>query len=354
MLQEPKTSYSITMEYLKPEAYLSSIGGMPVVDVRSPSEFLSGHVTGAVNIPLFADDERAIVGTIYKQEGKKDAIEKGLEIVGPKMAALAKNAEVAAVDGVLGVYCWRGGMRSNRMAWLFEQVGLKCTVMEGGYKAYRNTVLQGFSALENLVVIDGQTGSGKTDVLHALRDAGEQILDLEGVAQHKGSAFGDIGMPQQPSSQQFQNDLHYELGKLNPKKRIWIEREGMTIGRVYLPQPLWEKMRVSTAMAIDVPMKLRVARLVKEYGAAPTADLAKSITKLQQKLGGQHMKAALQLLEENRLSEVAELLLTYYDKRYSFSKEKYLDRKPLRIDLNSDNTLENAKLLIALANEEKL
>lgn len=342
------------MEYLKPEDFLFATGEMPVVDVRSPTEFEDGHMSGAINIPLFADDERAIVGTIYKQQGKKDAIEKGLEIVGPKMAALAKKAEDAAPNGMLGVYCWRGGMRSNRMAWLFEQVGLNCTVLEGGYKAYRNSVLNGFSSLEHLLVIDGSTGSGKTDILHALREAGEQTLDLEGLANHKGSAFGNIGLPPQPSSQQFQNDLHLELGKLNPEKRIWIEREGMTIGQVYLPQPLWEKMRVSTAIRIEVPMELRVERLVSDYGSASKDDLEKSIQKLQQKLGGQNMNMALELLQENRLAEVAELLLKYYDKGYSFSKEKYLDTEPFSVELDSNDVTKNAKLLIGLANKEKL
>lgn len=342
------------MEYLKPEDYLFVTAGTPVVDVRSPGEFAAGHVTGAISIPLFADDERAIVGTIYKQQGKKLAIDKGLEIVGPKMAALAKQAEDVAVDGALGVYCWRGGMRSNRMAWLFEQVGLNCTLLEGGYKAYRNTVLDGFSELKNLIVIDGPTGSGKTDILHALKSAGEQILDLEGLANHKGSAFGNIGLPEQPSSQQFQNDLFHELQKLNVERRIWIEREGMTIGRVYLPQPLWKNMTTAKCVAIDVPMELRIQRLVDDYGTSPKMELEASISKLQQRLGGQHMKTALELLAEDRLVEVSELLLQYYDKQYTFSKEKYLDRKPISTEINSNDAAENAKQLIALANEHKL
>ncbi len=348
-------SLHVKMEYLNPEDYLIATTTTTVVDVRSPSEFEAGHVTGAISIPLFADDERAIVGTIYKQQGKKDAIEKGLEIVGPKMAALAKKAEDVAADGKLGVYCWRGGMRSNRMAWLFEQVGLECTVLQGGYKAYRNTVLNGFSGLRNLIVIDGPTGSGKTDVLHGLREAGEQVLDLEGLANHKGSAFGNIGLPQQPSSQQFQNDLFHELKQLDPEKRIWIEREGMTIGRVYLPQPLWKNMTTATCVAIDVPMELRIQRLVDDYGAASKEDLETAISKLQQKLGGQHMKAALELLAEDRLAEVAELLLVYYDKQYSFSKAKYLDWNPLStIELLSADASHNANLLIELANEHRL
>ena len=327
---------------------------MPIVDVRSPAEFASGHVTGAISIPLFADDERAIVGTIYKQKGKKDAIEKGLEIVGPKMAALAKKAEDVAPDGKLGVYCWRGGMRSNRMAWLFEQVGLNCTVIEGGYKAYRNEVLNRFSELPNLVVLDGPTGSGKTDLLHALRDAGEQVLDLEGVANHKGSAFGSIGQKPQPTSQQFQNNLHSELSKLDGKKRIWIEREGMTIGKVYLPQPLWAQMRTSKCIAMEVPTQLRIDRLVADYGEAPTADLEASIKKLQQRLGSQNMNQALQWLAEGELANIAELLLKYYDKQYSFSKDKYLDWSPLTIELSTADDSSNAQQLIALANKHKL
>lgn len=342
------------MEYLQPSDFLSATSAMPIVDVRSPSEFESGHVPGAINIPLFANEERAIVGTIYKQHGKNEAIEKGLEIVGPKMTALTKKAKEVAAIGSMGVYCWRGGMRSNRMAWLFEQIGLNCTLIEGGYKAYRNEVLGRFTDLGNLIVLDGPTGSGKTDLLHALVAKGEQTLDLEGLANHKGSAFGSIGQDAQPTSQQFQNNLCLELSQLDSKKRIWIEREGMTIGKVYLPQPLWNSMRNSQAIAIQLPMQHRVNRLVEDYGAAPRQELEKGIRKLRQNLGGQNMNEALALLESDKLAEVAELLLRYYDKRYSFSKAKYLDRKPITIELADGNTASNAQLLIDLANKHKL
>ncbi len=342
------------MEYTTVPAYLSTESSVPLVDVRSPSEFAKGHVAGAFNIPLFGDDERAIVGTLYKQKGKHDAIEKGLEIVGPKMLALAKRAKEISKDGKLGVYCWRGGMRSNRMAWLFEQLGLQCTVLEGGYKAYRNAALHAFNDLQNLIVVAGQTGSGKTEILHALRNTGEQILDLEGLAEHKGSAFGGIDMDPQPTSQQFQNDLHAELLKLNPEKRIWIERESMTIGKVYLPQPLWDSMNQSVTISIDIPIELRVKRLVKDYGNASKKALESSIRKLQQNLGGQTMKAALELLEEGKLAKVAELLLSYYDKGYLFNRKKYAAKDPIPISLGTGNATENAQLLINLANQENL
>lgn len=352
--QEEIASLEIKMYYQSVPDFLSTASEAPVVDVRSPAEYEAGHISGATSIPLFKDDERAIVGTIYKQQGKKDAIEKGLEIVGPKMAELAKRAEDISVNGLVGVYCWRGGMRSNRMAWLFEQVGLQCHVLEDGYKAYRKTVLTAFTDLKNLIVIDGPTGSGKTNVLHSLKAAGEQVLDLEGLANHKGSAFGSIGMKPQPTSQQFQNNLHRQLQLLDQNKRIWIEREGMTIGQVYLPQPLWKTMRNAQALAIEVPAEYRIKRLVSDYGKAPIADLENSIRKLQQNLGGQNMNLALELLTGGRLAEVAELLLRYYDKRYSFSKAKYLNRKPVNIQLNNAEDGANAQLLIALANEKKL
>ncbi|MFC2175567.1 tRNA 2-selenouridine(34) synthase MnmH [Bacteroidota bacterium] len=342
------------MNYLATPEFLTATANLPVVDVRSPSEFMSGHIPGAINIPLFHDDERAIVGTIYKQQSKKDAIEKGLEIVGPKMSALSKQAQAAAQNGKLGVYCWRGGMRSNRMAWLFEQTGIECTVLEQGYKAYRTNALAAFGELKNLVVIDGPTGSGKTDLLHGLKNFGEQVLDLEGMANHKGSAFGSIGMPEQPTSQQFQNNLFKIIGTLNPNKRIWVEREGMSIGKAYLPQTLWLAMRDSKAIALDVSMEQRVKRLVRQYGQASKEELAKSIRKLQQNLGGQSMKSALELLEADKLEEVAFLLLKYYDKSYAYSKNKYAIPKTLTFSMLSEDMQENAHTLIALAKKQNL
>lgn len=340
------------MEYLPASQFLDQTADLKVIDVRSPSEFAAGHILGAINIPLFADDERAIVGTIYKQKGQQLAIDKGMEFVEPKMAALADAAKAAAINGQLGVYCWRGGMRSNRTAWWFEENGVQCTVLTGGYKAFRNEALSAFAHLENLIVIDGPTGSGKTDLLHELKAAGEQILDLEALANHKGSAFGNIGLPKQPSSQQFQNVLFAQLRALDANRRIWIEREGMTIGKVYLPQSLWQKMNVSTVVHIDVPLEIRVNRLVNDYGNAPKETLEKSIRKLQQKLGGQHMNAALEFLENGNLYAVAELLLTYYDKRYRFSQEKYLTHEPTMQELAGKNLKDDAQKLIAWANTQ--
>jgi tRNA 2-selenouridine synthase len=135
------------MEYFSASDFLFLTADLPVIDVRSPSEFAAGHIPNAVNVPLFADDERAIVGTIYKQKGQQSAIDKGMEFVEPKMETLANAAKSIAVDGKVGVYCWRGGMRSNRTAWWFEENGLQCSVLTGGYKAYRNWALEDFGNL---------------------------------------------------------------------------------------------------------------------------------------------------------------------------------------------------------------
>ena len=225
---------------------------IPIIDVRSPQEFYKGHINNAVNIPLFSDDERKEIGIIYKNLGKNNAIEKGLGIVGPKMMELALLAKKLSSSRERKVYCWRGGMRSEKMSWLFETVGMKCDVLEGGYKAYRNQIITDFRNIKELIILHGSTGSGKTDILYELEKNGEQIIDLEKLAHHKGSAFGHIGMVEQPTSQQFQNDVHNTLLKLNFQKRIWIECESLKIGSVNLPDALWERMKSAKVVEINV------------------------------------------------------------------------------------------------------
>ncbi len=319
---------------------------IPIADVRSPGEFAAGHISGAVNIPLFTDGERTQVGTLYKQQGRKEAIEKGLEFVGPKMLALAKRAEEVAVDGRLLVHCWRGGMRSNRMAWLFEQVGLQCTVLEGGYKAFRSHIMQRFVQPGDLIVLSGATGAGKTEVLLALQEMGEQVIDLEGLASHRGSAFGGLGMPTQPSSEQFQNDIFAELSVLDPQRRIWVESESLTIGRAYLPVNLWNAMHAVRAIELEVPRSERVKRLVRDYGAIDHSLLAESIVKLQQNFGGNRVKTTLELLNAGDLAAVADMLLDYYDKRYTYGRDKHRTGSLTRVPTDTGNATDNARLVL--------
>lgn len=341
------------MQVISITEFLEKGKTIPIVDVRSPGEFEKGHIPGAHSIPLFKDDERAIVGTIYKQQGKKDAIEKGLEIVGPKMLNLAKKAEEVAVDGKVQVHCWRGGMRSNRMAWLFEQLGTSCTLLEGGYKTYRNHLLDELIGLKNLIVLAGPTGSGKTAILHEMKASGVQIIDLEGLAIHRGSVFGSIGLPKQPSNQQFQNDLYAEMAKMDPTKPVWVESESLTIGSVYLPQSFWDSMNESPSVEIGMSRKNRVKRLVDEYGKMPLADLKDSIIKIQQNFGGNRVKESLESLAENDLARVAKLLLEYYDKRYEFGRQRNRSGAEVTVQSETGDPKINAKLILENWNERK-
>jgi len=336
------------MQILTAEKFLSFGKLFPVVDVRSPGEFAEGHIPGAINIPIFNNEERAVVGTIYIKEGRLPAIEKGLEIVGPKMAQFVREAVTLASSGQLLVYCWRGGMRSESMAWLFERVGIKCTTLKGGYKAYRNYLLEKIGVLPHLIVIEGHTGSGKTEILKRLKELGEQVIDLEGLANHKGSVFGGISQKPQPTTQHFQNDLFSEILDFDLSKRIWVEGEGLSVGRVFLPDPFWNKMNDTHCVEIFVPRSDRIIRLVHEYGTLPDELMQNAIRSLIKRLGDERMNEILRLYLEKDLSDVADKLLEYYDQTYQFSRNKY-KRKMTEIILPNGDALLNAKLILEKA-----
>jgi tRNA 2-selenouridine synthase len=321
------------------------LSDLPIIDVRSPGEFSEGHIPGALNMPLFTDEERAIVGTIYKNNGRIPAVEKGLQIVGPKMADFAQKALEIAQKGELRVHCWRGGMRSESMAWLFERVGLKCHLLVGGYKAYRNLLLESVGVLPNLIVMEGYTGSGKTEILKELRNLGEQVIDLEGFANHRGSAFGGIGQETQPSTQQFQNLIFNEILTFDRTRRVWIEGESLSVGRVFLPDPLWKAMNSALNIEIQVSRKDRIQRLVDEYGTLPSQDMENAISTIVQRLGSQAMNEILQNYRDKNLFAVADKLLSYYDQAYLYSREKF-KKKVNGITLSSNDSILNAKQLI--------
>ena len=316
-----------------------------MVDVRSPGEFEEGHIPGAVSIPIFNDQERAIVGTIYKKKGRIPAIEKGLEIVGPKMAGFVREAGKLAPSGQLLVHCWRGGMRSESMAWLFERIGIQCFTLQGGYKSYRNYLLEKIGNIQQLIVIEGFTGSGKTEILCCLKALGEQVIDLEGIANHKGSVFGGIGQPAQPSTQQFQNNLFGEVLQLDLTRRVWVEGESQTIGRVFLPDPFWERMNQARNIEISVPRFDRINRLVIEYGLLSAELMENSIRSLTKRLGEVRMNDILQGYLAGNLATVADNLLEYYDQTYLYSREKY-KKKYQEVKLPNGDATSNAKIIL--------
>lgn len=303
--------------------FLERSAKMPVVDVRSPGEFEKAHIPGARNIPMFDDAERKVVGTAYKQINREAAIYAGLDFMGAKMVKLVKEAErVAGRNKTLLVHCWRGGMRSQSMAWLFETIGITCFVLEGGYKTFRAHVREVYSRPCELRVVGGRTGSGKTAILHRLEKKGEQVIDLEGLANHKGSAFGALGEERQPSTEQFENDLSLKLSTLDPANRTWIEDESRNIGKCVIPGEFYEQMRSCPMYFLDISRELRAGHLVKDYAGYETEDLKKCVLKIERKLGGDRSKEAIDAIERADFYNTAMITLHYYDKAYMFSLDK--------------------------------
>lgn len=299
---------------------------LPAIDVRSENEFQQGHIPGAVNIPILNNEERVQVGTDYKQRGQMEAIKTGFKLVGPRIADMVSEAEKISEGRELLVHCWRGGMRSSNFCLFVGMAKIKTHQLIGGYKFYRQKVNDAFALPFRFNVIGGYTGSGKSEVLRALRDAGEQVIDLEGLANHKGSVFGGLMMPPQPTTEQFQNDLFEVIRNLDVNRPIWIEDESITIGKVVLPDPFWKSMNKGRIIQLDVTKEERIKRLVREYGPADREQFLQSMNGIVKKLGGQHYQAAREKLLAGDMASTIDILLTYYDKAYGTGLSKKLDR----------------------------
>lgn len=289
----------------------------PIIDVRTPAEFEHGHIPGAINIPLFNNEERAEIGILYKQQGRKPAMLRGMELVGPKLTEFLKTAETVSNKGTFLVHCWRGGMRSAGMSWLFEWYGFKVYTLKGGYKSFRRMVLDSFSQPHKIKILGGKTGSGKTLILQELGKLDQTILDLEGMANHKGSAFGSLGEEPQPTQEMFENKVATQLLKIPPIDTIWIEDESHNVGKRVIPNALFEQMRSAKVYYVDLPVEARVEYLVKSYGRYSKEELISSIDKIIKRLGPQHAKAAKEAIEQGDLKKACEISLVYYDKSYA-------------------------------------
>ncbi|MEY4359463.1 MAG: tRNA 2-selenouridine(34) synthase MnmH [Cyanobacteriota bacterium] len=300
--------------------------GGPVLDVRAPAEFEQGHIPSARNVPLFSDEQRAAVGTTYKQQGRQAAVQLGLELVGPRLALLGEQLQALAVEGggaPLRLHCWRGGMRSESVAWLAAQLGLEVVLLEGGYKAFRRWVLEQFEAPWPIHLLGGRTGSGKTDLLLALAEQGAAVIDLEGLAHHRGSSFGNLGLPPQPSSEHYENRIALELHRQADARQIWVEAESAQVGRCRIPAGLWRQMQEAPLLEIRRPLEERLQQLVAVYGVQDPVALAEATQRIARRLGPQRTTAALEAIEQRDWSRACSQMLDYYDRCYDHELERH-------------------------------
>jgi len=324
-----------------------------LVDVRTPLEFEKGHIPGAINIPLFSNEERAVVGTAYKQRSPREAFLLGLKLVGPKMADYVAILDEVAQDKKIICYCWRGGKRSQSMSWLFEKSGYKVNFIHGGYKAYRKFVRAQFKLINYpFIVLGGRTGCGKSEILKSLEKQKAQVVDLEGLANHKGSAFGHIDELPQPSIEHFENLLYNKLEGLDRTKWIWIENESRLIGSIHLETSFWNQMKAAPLIYIDYPAADRFNYLVDTYGTYPVDALKSAFAKIKKRLGGKRYHEAIAFLDEGKIEGATQIALDYYDNSYKYMLENNSAPNIKKIFFKAMDFEKNAEELTEFLNNE--
>jgi tRNA 2-selenouridine synthase len=329
--------------------FLELAESFPVIDVRSPAEYNRGHIPGAFNIPLFDDREREAVGIEYKNEGRNKAIIKGLELTGSSMHLKLQEALKINTKGKILAYCWRGGMRSEAMAWLFSLGDIKTEVLEGGYKTYRHHVLASLAEKRKTIILGGMTGSSKTHILGHIKKIGKQVIDLESLANHKGSAFGAIGQEPQPSSEHFENLLFGEWEDIDIRYPLWLEDESKNIGSVFLPDAFYFNMQESPTIILLMEIEKRLPRLLEEYSTYSPDLLKVSITKISKRIGGDDTKEALDAIDTGNFTRAIEIALRYYDKAYKFAITRKRSGKIIYVETDTDNIEKNAVKVLEAA-----
>lgn len=320
--------------------HLKEQGQTIVVDVRAPIEFEEATIPGAINIPLFSNEERAEVGTTYKHEGQEAAKELGLEIFSKKLPAFIK--EFKNLETPATVFCWRGGMRSQTAATVLDLMGISVNRLTGGIKAYRIWIKEQLDTLPlpPLYVLNGHTGNGKTHILRELKEEGYPVIDLEGMACHRGSIFGQIGL--EPSNQRMFNLLlGEELLRYQNEPYVLIEGESSRIGKVVIPERFYQHKEISPQLFIDLPIDERVKIILADYSPDDYHDeFIDSFSRIKRRIHTPVSKKIAQALEERDYPEVVKnLLIYYYDPHYSYSST-YSDDL---ITLIEEESVEDAK-----------
>ena len=343
-------------------AVLSIITKTPVFDVRSPGEYNHAHIPGSFSLPLFSDEERKTVGIAYKQQGKQKAIKLGLDFFGVKMKLMVEEVEKLLKknkheSNKIIVHCWRGGMRSAGVAWLLDLYGFEVYTIAGGYKAYRNWALEQFSLPYKMNILGGYTGSAKTALLKELQEKNENIIDLEGIAHHKGSAFGGIGQPEQPTQEQFENILALELFTISGENNtipFWLEDESQRIGKLNIPHSLWKTIRLSPLYFIEIPFEERLSFIMQHYGTLEKEALIDAILRIQKRFGPNETKQSINFISEEKTREAFSLLLTYYDKTYlkAMNQRENIQALLKTIPMKTTDTAENINILHSFIHQQ--
>ena len=303
----------------------------PLIDVRSPSEYYKGHMPNSINIPLFDNYERSIIGTIYKKEGRAKAVIEGLKFFEKKMEILLDdlflNIESYKIpheknnkELSIRIYCSRGGMRSQSIAWLLEKFKFNPITLKGGYKTYRRWILDSFSKKWNIIIIGGKTGTGKTKLLSLLDRYKYQTIDLEGFACHRGSTFGGLGMKEQPSNEQFENKIAEKLNSFKSINNIFVEAESANIGKCKVPHEFFNQMKTSRRIEIIRSESNRIDELINTYSLFKKEDLKESVLRIKKKLGPQRTKIAIESINNEKWDLVCKSVLDYYDRCYEYEK----------------------------------
>ncbi|MGI4803278.1 MAG: tRNA 2-selenouridine(34) synthase MnmH [Janthinobacterium lividum] len=324
----------------------NQLSNIPLADVRTPAEFVQGHVPGAFNLPLFDNEERVKVGTTYKQQSREEAILLGFDLTGNKWSGFIKDALKVSPQKKVAVHCWRGGMRSGAMAWALNLYGFEVYVINGGYKNFRRWVLQQFESQYQLCILGGMTGSGKTKILHQLKAMGEQVIDLEDLAQHQGSSYGTLNKLIQPTQEQFENNMALQLSTLDKNCRIWVEDESLTIGKRVIPNPFWHQMRDAVLIDLKLETEQRVKNLVEEYGSLEPDFLVESTQRIWKRLGPLQTQQAIAAIRENRMADFIRLVLVYYDKTYRNGLSKRHAESIFSLEIRSENATQIAEQLL--------